>query len=167
MRILQQAVDKEYLSLRLEALRCVTHIGEAVGAEKYKALAIQAMQISLLMIEQDGVEVVRILDSWTRIFKTCREGMSPFIEQIMAQVSFKYGNQSVKLEDWDSDDDVELNDREEPVNAGSVEEKVAALNLLYALVNYSNGHATPIVKPAADILLPLIDHKVYLPFLGN
>jgi len=157
MRILQQAVDKEYLSLRLEALRCLTHIGEAVGAEKFKAHAIQAMQISLPMIEQDGVEVVRILDSWTRIFKTCREGMSPFIEQ-MAQVSFKYGNQSVKLEDWDSDDeDVELNDREEPVNAGSVEEKVAALNLLYALVNYSNGHATPIVKPAADILLPLID----------
>jgi len=157
MRILQHAVGEDYIPLRLEALRCLTHIGEAVGSKTFNNHAVQAMQMSLPIIEQDGVEVVRILSSWKRIFQTCPEGMAPFINQV-SQVAFKYASQSVKLEDWDSDDeDVELNDREEPVNAGSVEEKVAALHLLFALANYSKGHATPIVKPAADILIPLID----------
>jgi len=157
MRILERAVDKEYITLRLEALRCLTHIGEAVGANTFKNQAVQAMQISLPIIEQDGVEVVRILNSWTRIFQTCKGDMAPFINQV-SQVAFKYANQSVKLEEWDSDDeDVELNDREEPVNAGNVEEKVAAINLLCVLLKFSNGNGTPIVKPTADILIPLID----------
>jgi len=86
--------------------------------------------------------------------------MAPFINQV-AKVSLKYGSQSVKLLEWDSDDeDIEFNDRNEPVNAGNVEEKVAALNLLYAITKYSKGQATPIVKPAADIMLPLIDNPV-------
>jgi len=156
MRILQHALGEEYIPLRLEALRCLTHIGEAVGSKTFNNHAVQAMQISLPIIEQDGVEVVQILDSWTRIFQTCPEGMAPFMNQV-SQVAFKYGSQSVKLEEWDSDDDVELNDRDEPVNAGSVEEKVAAINLLFAVVNYSKGQATSFVKPAADILIPLID----------
>merc|ERR1719510_2805651 len=157
MRILQHALGEDYIPLRLEALRCLTHIGEAVGPRTFNSHAVQAMQLSLPIIEQDGVEVVRILCSWTRIFQTCQEGMAPFINQV-SQVAFKYGSQSVKLEDWDSDDDdVELNEREEPVNAGSVEEKVAAINLLFAVVNYSKGQATSIVKPTADILIPLID----------
>jgi len=62
-RILQEAIGKDYISLRLEALRCLTYIGVAVGAEKFNNHAIQAMQISLPIIEQDGVEVVRILNS--------------------------------------------------------------------------------------------------------
>lgn len=160
VRILQQAISKDYISLRLEALRCLTYIGVAVGAKTFNNHAVQAMQISLPIIEQDGVEVARILNSWVRIFKTCQESMAPFIDQV-AKVSFKYASQSVKLLDWDSDDeDVEFNDRNEPVNASSVEEKVAALNLLYSITKYSNGHATPIVKTAANIMLPLIDDPV-------
>jgi len=160
MRILKEAVDKEYISLRLEALRCLSQIGVAVGAKTFSNDAVLAMQISLPIIKQDGVEVVSILSSWNQIFQTCTDSMAPFINQI-AEVAFKYASQSVKLLDWDSDDeDVELNAREEPVNASSVEEKVAALNLLFAIINYSNGHATPIVKPAADILIPLIDDPV-------
>jgi len=160
MRILQQAVGEDYISLRLEALRCLTYIGIAVGAETFRNHAVQAMQISLPIIKQDGVEVVRILNSWRRIFQTCQEAMNPFIEQV-AKVVFKYGSQTVTMLDWDSDDeDVELNERDQPVNASLVEEKVAAINLLYALTKYSKGHATAIVEPAATILLPLIDDPV-------
>jgi len=158
--ILNQAVGKDYISLRLEALRCLTYIGVAVGAKTFNNHAVQAMQISLPIIEQDGVEVSRILNSWVRIFQICQESMAPFINQV-AKVSLKYASQSVKLLEWDSDDEnVEVNERNEPVNAGSVEEKVSAINLLYAITRYSNGHATPIVKPASDILLPLIDNPV-------
>jgi len=160
MRILQHAVGKDYISLRLEALRCLTYIGIAVGAKTFSNHAVQAMQISLPIIKQDGVEVVRILNSWRRIFQTCQEAMNPFIEQV-AVVAFKYGSQTVTMLDWDSDDeDVEFNEREQPVNASLVEEKVAAINLLYTLTKYSKGHATAIVEPAAKILLPLIDEPI-------
>merc|ERR1719510_468959 len=88
MRILQHALGEEYIPLRLEALRCLTHIGEAVGSRTFNSHAVQAMQLSLPIIEQDGVEVVRILGSWTRIFQTCQESMAPFINQV-SQVAFK------------------------------------------------------------------------------
>jgi len=63
IRILEQAVGKDYIALRLEALCCLTHIGVAVGAKTFNNHAVKAMQISLPIIEQDGVEVVRILNS--------------------------------------------------------------------------------------------------------
>lgn len=160
MSILQNATQEGYVSLRLEALRCLTYIGVAVGWETFKDHAIQAMQISLPIIQQDGVEVVRILHSWRRIFETCKEDMAPFIEKV-AEVAFKYASQNVKMDNWESDDeDVEVNSREHPVNASRVEETSSAINLLYVLTKYSGGKAWPIVEKAAEIGLPLIDNPV-------
>jgi len=157
MRILQTAVDNEYISLRLEALRCLTYIGVAVGDKIFNNHAVQAMQISLPIIEQDGVEVVRILNSWRRIFQTCQEAMVPFTNQV-AQIVFKYISQSVRMNEADFDEeDVELNDRDQPVNASRVEEKVSAINLMYAVTKYSKGQVAVMVEPAAKILLSLID----------
>jgi len=160
MRILQEARSEEYVSVRLEALRCLSCIGNAVGAQTFNSHALQAMQISLQIIEQDGVEVSRILNCWSQIFKTCQEAMAPLVSQI-SQIVLRYASQTVKMIDFDSDDEeAECNQREQTVNATRVEEKVAAINLLSAITSFTKGHATALVEPAAKILLPIVDDPV-------
>jgi len=157
MRILQQAVGDDYISVRLEALRCLTYIGQAVGAKTFHEHAVQAMHMSFEIFKLDGVEVVSILDSWCRIFQTCEESMAPFIQKI-AEIAYKYASQTVKMIECDAfDEDDQGKRREKSVNASRVEEKVTAINLLFSITKHSKGQATAIVEPAAKILLPLVD----------
>merc|ERR1719433_1848751 len=86
--------------------------------------------------------------------------MAPFIEKV-APLAFNYAQQSVKMADWDSEDeDIQVNNREQPVNASKVEETSAAINLIYVVTKYSGGKAWPIVQKAAEIGLPLIEDPV-------
>merc|ERR1719499_477047 len=68
----------------------------------------------------------------------------------------KYAAQQVTFDNWQSDSDVEINEREVPVNSSRVEEKVAAINLIDAMARYCDGAYTPMVERSAGILLPLI-----------
>eukprot|EP00497_Spongosphaera_streptacantha_P000940 TRINITY_DN1638_c0_g1_i3.p1 TRINITY_DN1638_c0_g1~~TRINITY_DN1638_c0_g1_i3.p1 ORF type:complete len:465 (+),score=105.86 TRINITY_DN1638_c0_g1_i3:306-1700(+) len=162
MNILQNATAQDCLDLRLEALRCLTYIGVAVGAEMFSKEALSAMEMSLPIIKCDGVEVVRILNSWRRIFRTMQDDAAKYLPAV-AEIVFKLASQEVKMKagEWDSDDEnVEYNERDNPVNATRVEEKVSAINLLYAMAKYSHGAFSPLIEQTAQILIPLIEHPV-------
>jgi len=160
MNILQQATDADYLDLRLEAFRALTYIGVAVGASTFGNEAMTAMQISLPIVRMDGVEVARILNSWRRIFQTMQGDVMQFLPAV-SEVTLKYVKQEVKLTDWNTSDeeaeDLEINERDIKVNASRVEEKVSALNLVYAMAKYSDGHFTPFIEKFTNAIFPLIE----------
>jgi len=160
--ILRNATNADYLDLRLEALRCLSYIGVAVGPEMFGKEAVTAMEISIPIIKTDGVEVMRILNSWRRIFRTMQDDAAKFLPAV-AEVVFALASQEVKLKagEWDSDDEnVDYNERDIPVNATRVEEKVSAINLIYSMAKYSHGAFAPLIEKSAQIILPLIEEPV-------
>merc|ERR1719361_731133 len=105
--ILEQATSDEYIGLRQEALRAGSYIGMAVGKEKFAPIAVQALQLSMSIVQSEQ-EVTRVLNSWKRIFKTLGADGSELMP-VVAEPMFKYATHNVPL--CQDDDDLVENDR--------------------------------------------------------
>merc|ERR1719192_1072362 len=121
MNILRAATSDDDIGLRQEALRCISYIGLAVGKTLFAPQAIESMNLSLPIMQSEQ-EVTRVLNSWKRIFKTLGKEAKELMP-VVADHMFKYATQNVTL--CDNDDDLEVNDRDNNVNASLVEEKIS------------------------------------------
>eukprot|EP00497_Spongosphaera_streptacantha_P005556 TRINITY_DN673_c1_g1_i3.p1 TRINITY_DN673_c1_g1~~TRINITY_DN673_c1_g1_i3.p1 ORF type:complete len:406 (+),score=67.54 TRINITY_DN673_c1_g1_i3:526-1743(+) len=116
----------------------------------------EAMKLSL-PIMTSGQEVTRVLNSWKRIFKTLgKDGVD--LIRVVADHMFKYAQQDCTL--CENEDDLEVNDRDQNVNASNVEEKISAINLIDYMARYSEGGFMEHIERAAGILLPLVNNPM-------
>jgi len=156
MKILRAATSDDYIGLRQEALRCISYIGLAVGKQKFGPQAIDAMKLSLPIMQSEQ-EVTRVLNSWKRIFRTLGKDAKDLMP-VVADHMFKYATQDVTL--CENDDDLEANDRDNNVNASLVEEKISAINLINYMARHSEGAFTGLVERSAAALMPLIQNPL-------
>lgn len=161
MQILKSDTKDE---LKVEAFRCLSFFGRAVGVKLFSQHACQSLQISQQFVKQDA-DILMLLRCWGRVAETLGEQFQPYLEAV-AQEALKYAKQDCVLKNYDSDDDdhhVEMvlqNEKTIALDSNLLQEKEGGLEFLGTLASSCPNSFQPLLQTSVGICAPFISYPL-------
>jgi hypothetical protein len=168
MNIVRGAASKEHRLLRGRAFEATTHIGAAIGKERFAPLAAELMQhmlsVDLSRTSSDDPQVRLLIESSARIAQVLGEDFAPFLPRVMESLTvIATTDPVVRVADDDEgsdDDEWEYHDMEGQryaIHQPSLEDKADALQCLARYAEHVGAPFAPYVPQLAEYILPNIE----------
>eukprot|EP00493_Phyllostaurus_siculus_P026899 UN27245 len=151
--------------LKMEALRCLTYIGRAVGPELFAKEAERAMECSKQYAKMD-YDTKSLLNCWGRIAETLGEHFQPYL-QVVVETAAMFAMQQIDQTNADESSDdagdhklVEFNDSVVIIDVNKLEEKECGLELLGKLAMSCPGPFSNFLQECVKNVMPLLSYPL-------
>jgi len=148
--------------LQMEALRCLTYIGRAVGPDLFAKEAALAMEASKAYAALD-YDTKDLLSCWGRIAETLGEQFQPYLEPVVSSAAM-FAVQQIEQTNIDEISEgpeykyVEYNNTVVAVDINKLEQKECGLELLGKLAQSCPKHFSQVLQECVKNTMPLISY---------
>ena len=150
-----------------QTMECFAMFGESSGKEKFQDDAREMMHSMVHLESQFGENSLArpfLMRAWVRVARCLGTEFTPFLPLIMGNL-LKAASMELEIitrdidEDIETQEDVEILEDDEGwavVRSSAVEEKSAALNLVFLLAEKLQGSFYPYVESSIQVMVPLM-----------
>jgi len=150
--------------LKMEALRCLTCIGRAVGPELFANEAAIALEVSQAFASQD-YDRTELMHCWGRIAETLGEAFGPYLQPVV-ECAAVFAAQTIEQTNLDEVSDgaeqeyVEYKDSVVAIDVNKLEEKECGLELLGKIAASCPKNFSSVLQDCIKNTMPLVSYPL-------